>query len=422
MTNGATSGYVLKSDVSGNATWANPNTIASQNIYNIDGTLTGNRTMTMSGYTLDLSGGNVGINNTNPGYTLAVGGTTSTTNFQMTNGATTGYLLKSDAGGNASWVNPTSVTTATSVSNTISGNTISTTVNGTPGTAVTVPNIYTADGSLTANRTVTMAADNLTFATSTGNLIFNPSSTGAMVVGSGDATSTPVGGILRAPNAGAGNTTGGGSLSINGGFGYGGTSGGSVFVNGGTTSGSGTNGNVYVRGGYTNPNEGAVYLNDDHGGGTFLNAAGGIVTVGRSTAGSAQLTVNNGISVDAAGTNSGSISSLNSATGSNGITFGGSGSGEGIASNRASATAGTNQYGVDLYTNFTRRLSVTNTGGVGINTASLGTGAMLAITNPSATPDAERLSRLSAGYSQLPPILPWICPAHRTSTSGTIWM
>jgi hypothetical protein len=72
------------------------------------------------------------------------------------------------------------------VSNTVSGNTISTTVDATTGTAVTVPNIYTANGTLTASRTVTQAANNLTFSSTTGNLIFNPSSTGK--VGIGDAS------------------------------------------------------------------------------------------------------------------------------------------------------------------------------------------------------------------------------------------
>jgi hypothetical protein len=46
-----------------------------------------------------------------------------------------------------------------------------------------VPNIYTADGSLTGNRTVTMGADNLTLSSTTGNLIFNPSSTGYVGIG-----------------------------------------------------------------------------------------------------------------------------------------------------------------------------------------------------------------------------------------------
>jgi endosialidase-like protein len=46
-----------------------------------------------------------------------------------------------------------------------------------------------------------------------------------------------------------------------------------------------------------------------------------------------------------------------------GYILGTSGSGESIASKR---TAGGNQFGLDFYTNFTNRMSITNTGGVGI--------------------------------------------------------
>ena len=48
-----------------------------------------------------------------------------------------------------------------------------------------------------------------------------------------------------------------------------------------------------------------------------------------------------------------------------GVQFGGSGSGEGIASDR---TGGSNRFGLDLYTNFTPRVSIANNGFVGIGT------------------------------------------------------
>jgi len=49
-----------------------------------------------------------------------------------------------------------------------------------------------------------------------------------------------------------------------------------------------------------------------------------------------------------------------------GIVFGGCGSGEGIADARACGSP--NQYGIDFYTNHTKRMSVTNSGNVGIGT------------------------------------------------------
>lgn len=47
--------------------------------------------------------GNVGINNTNPQAKLDVGGKIKSTTLQVTSGATAGYVLTSDASGNASW-------------------------------------------------------------------------------------------------------------------------------------------------------------------------------------------------------------------------------------------------------------------------------------------------------------------------------
>jgi hypothetical protein len=77
------------------------------------------------------------------------------------------------------------------------------------------------------------------------------------------------------------------------------------------------------------------------------------------TAGIKRLTIGNGgtVSVGVAGTNSGTAPDL---------VFGGSGTGEGIGSARSSGNP--NQYGLDFYTGFTKRLSLTNTGSVGIGT------------------------------------------------------
>jgi hypothetical protein len=190
MTSGATNGYVLTSDASGNASWQASS--GDTNIYNIDGTLTNNRVLTLNGKTLTFNGdllkgdviinptgqvtllagasdggilnldslgtslqraisiksngilrwliqnngielgsntgtnleferyddagtllglafkinrtnGNVGINNTTPSEKLDVSGKTKTTTLQITSGATNGYVLTSDASGNATW-------------------------------------------------------------------------------------------------------------------------------------------------------------------------------------------------------------------------------------------------------------------------------------------------------------------------------
>ena len=47
--------------------------------------------------------GYVGINTSSPSEKLDVSGKTKTTNFQMTSGATDGYVLTSDASGNGTW-------------------------------------------------------------------------------------------------------------------------------------------------------------------------------------------------------------------------------------------------------------------------------------------------------------------------------
>ena len=61
---------------------------------------------------LNKFGGNVGIGTDTPAEKLDVNGKTKTENLQITNGATDNYILKSDTDGNATWVNPTTLTTA----------------------------------------------------------------------------------------------------------------------------------------------------------------------------------------------------------------------------------------------------------------------------------------------------------------------
>jgi type IV secretory pathway TrbF-like protein len=59
--------------------------------------------------TILRAGGNIGIGTTAPTEKLEISGKTKTTTFQMTNGASNGYVLQSDASGNSSWVNSTSL-------------------------------------------------------------------------------------------------------------------------------------------------------------------------------------------------------------------------------------------------------------------------------------------------------------------------
>ncbi len=87
-----------------------------------------------------------------------------------------------------------------------------------------------------------------------------------------------------------------------------------------------------------------MYIKDD-----------GNVGVGTSTP-QQRLSVNGGMNIDQANTNVGSVA--------NALTFGYT-SGEGIGSKR---TSGGNQYGLDFYTLFANRMSITNAGNVGIGT------------------------------------------------------
>jgi hypothetical protein len=67
------------------------------------GSLTGSPT-TLIGEKMRIdSVGNVGIGTNNPSERLDVNGKTKTTTLQITSGATNGYVLTSDASGNASW-------------------------------------------------------------------------------------------------------------------------------------------------------------------------------------------------------------------------------------------------------------------------------------------------------------------------------
>lgn len=89
----------------------------------------------------------------------------------------------------------------------LSGTTLTSTINGVASGGLNLSsidnNIYNSDGTLTGNRTVTMGADNLTFSTSTGNMIFSTSSTGSVGIGQSSPSATlDVNGNIQISNSG----------------------------------------------------------------------------------------------------------------------------------------------------------------------------------------------------------------------------
>jgi len=119
---------------------------------------------------------------------------------------------------------------------------------------------------------------------------------------------------------------------------------------------------------------------------TILNT--GNVGIG-TTSPQQALSISDGLNIDQTSSNDGTVS--------NALTFG-STSGEGIASKR---TAGGNQYGLDFYTGSANRLTISNTGNVGIGTVN--SVAQLTVYTTSAftgvTTDNENTTEGSIGLS-----------------------
>lgn len=113
---GAAANRVLQSDANGNATWVNSTSLSINETDPKILSSTSNAVPRWNGVAL-VNGVmqddaiNIGIG-TVPvaGNKLTVNGKTSTAGFQMSNGAVAGAVLQSDAGGNASWINSTSLT------------------------------------------------------------------------------------------------------------------------------------------------------------------------------------------------------------------------------------------------------------------------------------------------------------------------
>lgn len=109
-----------------------------------------NATVSSSNSLVLGNGANVGIGTSSPASKLEVVGTTKTTNLQMTTGAANGFVLQSDASGNASWVNPTLLANG---SWTITGSDQYASVSGNVGIGISSPltklHVYNGTGNVT---------------------------------------------------------------------------------------------------------------------------------------------------------------------------------------------------------------------------------------------------------------------------------
>jgi hypothetical protein len=100
LTNGAAANKILQSDANGLASWVDPLTL---NVDDGDWAVNGNDMY-------NLNNANVGIGTTNPGEKLEVDGIVKSTGLVLNNGTqAAGKILRSDANGLASWVDPTSI-------------------------------------------------------------------------------------------------------------------------------------------------------------------------------------------------------------------------------------------------------------------------------------------------------------------------
>ena len=146
-------------------------------------------------------------------------------------------------------------------------------------------------------------------------------------------------------------------------------------------------------------NSGSFVWADDSGG-TFtdtgpnqfqIRAAGG-VGIGTLNGPQQFLSVHGGMNIDQAGDNARFLN--NGSTNGYGLTFG-SGSGEGIASARQNQGRG-NQYGLDFYTDFALRMSITQSGLVGIGVGTNAPASQLEV-NGDVRTDGNPLELYSTG-------------------------
>ena len=360
-------------------------TAGKAGFYSADGTLTDNRAVTMGANNLlfNATTGYIGLNgNTNNTYRVELQNTNSGTNantrlglnndignaFLFLNSSTRTFdggvntltlrnnvgdlRLQSQNGAGLTVAATTGLLTASNLAGTGLRSVMadaSGVLSAIAQTAANTPNLYTADGSLTGSRTVAMGANNLTFGSTAGRTVF-----------SGNSNSIQGLDVINASSGTAAHTRIG--LTNDVGTAY-------LYLNSSTRV-DGSNGFNALT---LRNNVGDLRLQSQGGAGLTVAAATGNLGVNTAaptytldvtgTAHATGMTIlNTGLVIDNNNGNTGTLTSGN--TSNNHITFG-MNSGEAIGS----ARSGTNTMGLDFYTQFAKRMSITQGGYVGIGTA-----------------------------------------------------
>ncbi|UAY51964.1 tail fiber domain-containing protein [Ferruginibacter albus] len=279
----------------------------------------------------------------------------------------------------------------------LSGQNLTSTVNGVASTAVSLSgmdsSIYKMDGTLRADRTVTMGANDLNLNSTTGNLIFNPSSTGRFGIGTTSPSSTlsfvgtadqTIGVERNTSSSGNGSAL---TIQAGGAPGTGNRSGGNLVLSSGISTGSGTADMIFK----TTPTNGAG--NSDNSPVEKMRITGaGNVGIGTTSPGSA-LDVKGTIRMSGAtsgyvgfapATAAGStVYTLPSADGTNGqqLTTNGSGTLSWAAAGSSSATTVSNSSSANTLTTTVNSVAATGVNIINSNALSSSTNTLTSTVN-----------------------------------------